>query len=36
MYHLSTVNIDMVRYQYYFYFYLRYCSENWTKYTILY
>ena len=28
MYHLSTFNIATVRYQYYYFFYLRDCSEN--------
>ena len=28
MYYLTTVNIAMVRDQYYFYFYLGYCSER--------
>ena len=36
LYYFSTFKIATVRYQFYFYFYLRYCSEKWTKCTIVY
>ena len=36
MYYLSTVNIATARYQFFYYFYLGYFSEKWTKCTIVY